>query len=45
MTGGSLRRRRRRPTITLVTVGLLIALGVVGFVVLRPVTDDSAAGD
>lgn len=43
MTDGSRRRSRRRGTVALVTVGLLLGLGVLGFVVLRPSAHDPAA--
>lgn len=43
MMGGPRRRPPRRLTAALVTAGLLVGLGVVSFVMVRPATDDSAA--
>ena len=42
MTGGPRRRAPRRLTIAVVTVALLVGLGILGFVVLRPTPSTSA---
>lgn len=45
MTGGPRRQVRRRLTVVLATVGVLVGLGVLGFMVLRPAPHDPAATD
>ena len=45
MTGRPSPRAPRRLMAAIVTAGLLVALGVVSFLVLRPVADDSVAAD